>query len=137
MPLSSGAASTQHSVSQIPSWHMQTKSLAMSGSSAGKRFFEARDARPQIATERSFLLVETESKNLQMPAPNRGYSANHGKSRLAPECVVADAVAFEPVSTLKFPANREKNREFHQIRALGAILKADTRANSEACSEFP
>ena len=23
-----------------------------------------------------------------MPAPNRGYSANHGKSRLAPECVV-------------------------------------------------
>ena len=26
----------------------------MSGSSAGKRFFEARDARPQIATERSF-----------------------------------------------------------------------------------
>ena len=63
MPLSSGAASTQHSVSQISSWHMQTESLAMSGSSAGKRFFEARDARPQIATERSFLLVETESES--------------------------------------------------------------------------
>jgi hypothetical protein len=42
---------------------MQTESLAMSGSSAGKRFFEARDARPQIATERSFLLVETESES--------------------------------------------------------------------------
>jgi hypothetical protein len=26
--------------------------------------------------------------------------------------MVADAVAFEPVSTPKFPANREKNREF-------------------------
>jgi hypothetical protein len=51
--------------------------------------------------------------------------------------VVADAVGFEPVSTPKFPANREKNREFHRIRALGAILKADTRANSEACSEIP
>ena len=51
--------------------------------------------------------------------------------------MVADAVAVEPVSTPKFPANREKNREFHQIRALGAILKADTRANSEACSEIP
>ena len=51
--------------------------------------------------------------------------------------VVADAVAFEPVSTLKFPANREKNREFHRIHALGAILKADTRANSDACSEIP
>jgi hypothetical protein len=28
------------------------------------------------------------------------------------DCVVADAVAVEPVSTTKFPANREKNREF-------------------------
>jgi hypothetical protein len=26
--------------------------------------------------------------------------------------LVADAIAFEPVSTPKFPANREKNREF-------------------------
>ena len=46
--------------------------------------------------------------------------------------MVADAVTVEPVSTPEFPANREKNREFRQIRALGAILKADTRANSEA-----
>ncbi|MGB8893552.1 MAG: hypothetical protein WCD13_04440 [Pseudolabrys sp.] len=50
---------------------------------------------------------------------------------------MADAVAFEPVSTPKFPANREINREFHQIRALGAILKADPRANSKASSEIP
>ena len=28
------------------------------------------------------------------------------------DCVVADAVAVEPVSTTKFSANREKNREF-------------------------
>ena len=28
------------------------------------------------------------------------------------DCVVADAVAFEPVSNPKFPANREINREF-------------------------
>jgi hypothetical protein len=34
--------------------------------------------------------------------------------------VVADAVIVEPVSTLKFPANREKNREFCQISASGA-----------------
>ena len=51
--------------------------------------------------------------------------------------MVADAVAVEPVSTPKFPANREINREFRRIRQLGAILKADTRANSEACSEIP
>jgi hypothetical protein len=50
---------------------------------------------------------------------------------------VADAVAVEPVSTLKFPANREINREFHRIRLIDAILKADTRAKSEACSEIP
>jgi hypothetical protein len=39
--------------------------------------------------------------------------------------------------TPKFPPNREINREFRRIRLLGAILKADTRANSEACSEIP
>ena len=49
---------------------------------------------------------------------------------------MADAVAFEPVSALEFPANREKNREFHQIRALGAILKADTQIQRLA-AKFP
>jgi hypothetical protein len=34
--------------------------------------------------------------------------------------LVVDAVAVEPVSTLKFPANREKNREFCKIAASGA-----------------
>jgi hypothetical protein len=51
--------------------------------------------------------------------------------------VVADAVDLEPVSTAKFPANREKNREFRRIRTFGAILKADTLVNSEACSKIP
>jgi hypothetical protein len=51
--------------------------------------------------------------------------------------VVVDAVTVEPVSTPKFPANREINREFHRIRPLGAILEADTRANSEAYSKIP
>jgi hypothetical protein len=35
------------------------------------------------------------------------------------------------------PANREINREFRRIRAFGAILKADTRVNSEAYSKIP
>jgi hypothetical protein len=51
--------------------------------------------------------------------------------------LVADAVAVEPVSTPKFPANREINREFHQIGPLCKILKADTRADSKASSEIP
>jgi hypothetical protein len=34
--------------------------------------------------------------------------------------LVADAVVVVPVSTLLFPANREKNREFSKIAASGA-----------------
>jgi hypothetical protein len=48
-----------------------------------------------------------------------------------------DAVRYEPVSTSEFPANREIYRELHRIRLLDAILNADTRANSEPCSEIP
>jgi hypothetical protein len=51
--------------------------------------------------------------------------------------VVADAVAVEPVSTHKFPANREINREFRRIRLLDAILNADPQVNSAACREIP
>ncbi|HET7384380.1 MAG TPA: hypothetical protein VFJ59_17565 [Pseudolabrys sp.] len=50
---------------------------------------------------------------------------------------MADAVTYEPVSTPKFPANREKNREFRQFRPLRKIFKADTQANSKASSEIP
>jgi hypothetical protein len=62
------------------------------------------------------------------------------KSALAgenPDWMVAHAVTCEPVSTPKFPVNREKNRECCRIRPLSAIVKADTRTNSEACSEIP
>jgi len=40
------------------------------------------------------------------------FSAAIRKSPHMQDCVVADAVAVEPVSTPKFPANREINREF-------------------------
>ena len=33
---------------------------------------------------------------------------------------LADAVIVEPISTLQFPAIREKNREFNKIRTSGA-----------------
>jgi hypothetical protein len=49
--------------------------------------------------------------------------------------MVADAANLSP--TLKFPANREKNREFRKIGLLGSILHANTRANSAACGEIP
>ena len=41
--------------------------------------------------------------------------------------MVADAVAFEPVSIPKFPANREINREFFNFRldrGLGGPIHA-------------
>jgi hypothetical protein len=68
---------------------------------------------------------------------NAAYSRKGSVIRDSGNCVVADAVPVEPVSTVKFPANREINREFCQIRLLGAILPADTRANSKAWSEIP
>jgi hypothetical protein len=39
--------------------------------------------------------------------------------------MVADAVEFEPVSTTKFPGNREKNRDFRQIPLLNENFDAD------------
>jgi hypothetical protein len=51
--------------------------------------------------------------------------------------LMADAVGCEPVSNTKFPANREKNREFCGIRLFDAILRADKLINSGACSKIP
>jgi hypothetical protein len=39
--------------------------------------------------------------------------------------LVADAVDIEPVSCPKFPANREKNREFFKITTLRAAQTAN------------
>jgi hypothetical protein len=50
--------------------------------------------------------------------------------------LVVDAVIVEPVSTPKFPANRDINREFRQIRSLCKILNADTRAISKAFGQI-
>jgi hypothetical protein len=40
--------------------------------------------------------------------------------------VVADAVAVEPISTAKFPVNREKNRDYFNS---GAVFKSDVRVS--------
>src|SRR5665811_422109 len=54
----------------------------------------------------------TEIEHPHVMPLNAGHSRSFRKSPVARECVVADAVGFEPVSTPKFPANREINREF-------------------------
>jgi len=42
----------------------------------------------------------------------RNDAQSSGKYLCLEDCVVAHVVAYEPVSTGKFPANREINREF-------------------------
>jgi hypothetical protein len=51
--------------------------------------------------------------------------------------MVVDAVGFEPVSSVKFPANREINREFCKIQHFRTNSRAWTRANPMACGEIP
>jgi hypothetical protein len=51
--------------------------------------------------------------------------------------MVAHAVACEPVSVRKFPANREINREFRRISTLCEILEADTPVNSKTFRPIP
>jgi hypothetical protein len=51
--------------------------------------------------------------------------------------LVADAVPFEPVSTPKFLANREKNREFRRNHPLGPNSRAHTLAKSKTFREIP
>ncbi|MGZ4924656.1 MAG: hypothetical protein ACXV5H_12000, partial [Halobacteriota archaeon] len=46
------------------------------------------------------------------------------------DCVVADAVTYEPVSIPKFPTNREKNREFFNFRARSRLRGPDP------CNDF-
>jgi hypothetical protein len=50
---------------------------------------------------------------------------------------MVDAVYFEPVSAAKFPANREKNREFGQARIIQSEFDTATLRSSEACRQIP
>ena len=53
------------------------------------------------------------------------------------DCVVADAVVVEPVSTPHFPDNREKNREFCKFRASGAAMTANNAVISVLSMRIP
>jgi hypothetical protein len=69
--------------------------------------------------------------------PIRRYLHDTGKSLFVWDCVVADAVAVEPVSASKFPANREKNRDSCENKAPAGILTPNPSANSVVCSKIP
>ena len=61
-----------------------------------------------------------------MGRANAGFSRKVSGIRDWGNCVVADAVQVEPVSTPQFPANREINREFFNFgpnRRLGVAIR--------------
>jgi hypothetical protein len=62
-------------------------------------------------------IAETEfGRSIHIFRTNLPLSTETGKPKAAREWVVADAVIIEPISTLKFAANR-KNREFCDFEA--------------------
>jgi len=75
---------------------MRTESLAAPSHAPGKRFLDARDRRPQTASE-AVLLPCRDCKPALRPRKTAGYSSNHGKSRLAWECVVGPG-GLEPAT---------------------------------------
>jgi hypothetical protein len=101
-------------------YRIRTESLPAAVSVSGKRNFAARDKGAEIAAESGWPFAETKRPRASPPIP--GFSPKAGKSPLDQDCVVADAVAIEPVSASKFPAIREMNCEFLQFRGLQAIL---------------
>jgi hypothetical protein len=51
--------------------------------------------------------------------------------------MVADAVDVEPVSDPKFPANREKNREYCKIAASGTLEQANNDVVAGLPTQIP
>jgi hypothetical protein len=59
------------------------------------------------------------------------------RRKLNNEALAVDAVRIEPVSTFKFPANREINREFCKIGPSTPIFESNQRADPIAYSRIP
>jgi hypothetical protein len=75
---------------------------------------------PRTKTHRFGAICTNTGKSL---SPIRRYLHDTGKSLFVWDCMVADAVAVEPVSQVEFPANREINREFaNSVRYSRAAL---------------
>jgi hypothetical protein len=59
------------------------------------------------------------------------------KPRKNKDWLAENAVRIEPVSASKFPASREKNREFCGFRPSAAILASNRSSDSMACRQIP
>ncbi len=117
----------------------------------GAKLPEALDTTPFRHQEREFSPRRLRPEIRRLPAPDaRRLQARfkkarqwRGKVRKSPQnagqqdCVVADAVQVEPVSTPEFPANREINRESFKIGAASQISRLDRPVYSGAWLEIP
>ena len=97
------SASRQRKSSLIPAVLLSGRFRAGNGDS------KARDYGAKIASCTQRESPETGVSAIK--AANSGYLRVVGKSLVARECVVADAVAVEPVSQTRFALSREKYRE--------------------------
>ncbi len=88
---------------------MRTESLAAPSPRSGKRFSDARDRRPRTASE-AVLLPCRDCKPALRPRKTAGYSSNHGKSRLAWECVVGPGGLEPAARRLSAPAGKFRIR---------------------------
>ena len=110
-----GRSNTGHSVYLSNNAALSNPSPQLPSLLSGKREFVAREFGAFECTS-SRDCISRDVQGHRRP-PNAGLSDSTGKSPHSLECVVADAVGFEPVSTAKFPANREINREFFNFWA--------------------
>jgi hypothetical protein len=114
----------------------------------------AREEPENIVPKNPYSLTEVQSSREKWPSEKNYLSNRHCRGaevcrrhaqiqcnlrRLArlengsPEKVAADAVQVEPVSTAKFPGNREKNREFCGI----AVSVASETVNNAVVTGLP
>src|SRR5262249_4629711 len=90
----------------------------------GNVFFRARDKGPKFGPRASCGVSET--KRLHRTPPIRGFSRGFRKSPQNLDCLVADAVDIEPVSSPDFPVEQGNNRESHRYHRL----------QSDSCAEL-
>src|SRR5262245_22474202 len=80
--------------------------------------------------------TETRRDPISKPNP-RAFQTSAGNKERRPDWLADDAVSCKLVSSTKFPANREINREFCEIRPSTTIFVSVQRADSIAYDRIP
>jgi hypothetical protein len=115
------------------------QSLRVGTNFAGKGFARARD-RP-VSCPRDHPSPDAETGKtafiLAKRAGRIGFFQRPQETLFSQEWLVADALNIEPVSTIKFPDNRENTGNFFDFGPNCTILASNLPAPSMACSQIP